>query len=97
MVKIALDAGHGINTPGKRSPDDEREWSFNNNVLLACATALQQYEGVQILRLDDPTGKTDVPLKTRTDKANKWGADALVSIHHNALTGKWHSGGGAET
>ncbi|WP_243458230.1 N-acetylmuramoyl-L-alanine amidase [Sporosarcina sp. Te-1] len=94
---MALDAGHGINTPGKRSPADEREWSFNSKVLLACAAALKQYEGVQILRLDDPTGKTDVPLKTRTDKANKWGADALVSIHHNALNGKWHSGGGVET
>ena len=97
VVKIALDTGHGINTSGKRTPDDEREWSFNNKVLLACMAALQQYEGVQILRLDDPTGKTDVPLKTRTDKVNNWKADVLVSIHHNALAGKWGSHGGVET
>lgn len=97
MTKIALDAGHGRNTAGKRSPSDEREWEFNNKVLLACAAKLNTYENVQILRLDDPTGNTDVPLLTRTNKANAWKADVLVSIHHNALAGKWHSGGGIET
>lgn len=98
MVKIALDAGHGINTAGKRTPDGEREWTFNNKVLLACAAKLTTFENVQILRLDDPTGKTDVPLKTRTDKANAWKADVLVSIHHNALNGKWgDKHGGTET
>ncbi len=34
---------------------------------------------------------------TRTNKANRWGADALISIHHNALAGKWGVHGGAET
>src|SRR5690606_14365196 len=47
-------------------------------------------------RLDDPTGKSDVPLKARTDKANKAKADVLVSIHHNALAGKWGTHGGSE-
>lgn len=97
MVKIALDAGHGINTPGKRTPDGEREWSFNSAVLLACAERLLTYQGVDILRLDDPTGKTDVPLRTRTDKANAWGAAVLVSIHHNAAKGVWGTHGGVET
>ncbi|BAQ08828.1 N-acetylmuramoyl-L-alanine amidase [Bacillus sp. OxB-1] len=97
VVKIVLDAGHGFNTAGKRSPDGEREWSFNNKVLLACEAKLREYKGLEILRVDDPTGKTDVPLKTRTDRANNWGADVYVSIHHNALSGKWHSGGGIET
>lgn len=97
MVKIALDAGHGINTAGKRTPNGEREWSFNSKVLLACSAKLNKYQDVQILRLDDPTGNTDVPLATRTNKANAWKADALVSIHHNALVGKWGSHGGVET
>src|SRR5690606_17655102 len=97
MVKVVIDAGHGINTPGKRSPSDEREWSFNNKVAVAAINRLNQYQNVQILRTDDPTGKTDVPLITRTNKANAWGADLLVSIHHNALAGQWHSGGGVET
>jgi len=97
VVKIALDAGHGINTAGKRTPDGEREWLFNSKVLLACSARLNKYEDVQILRLDDPTGNTDVPLAIRTNKANSWGADALVSIHHNANTGKWGNHGGTET
>ncbi|MDW0113753.1 N-acetylmuramoyl-L-alanine amidase [Sporosarcina saromensis] len=97
MVKIALDAGHGINTPGKRSPDGEREWSFNNAVILACIERLNTYQDVQILRLDDPSGKKDVSLVARVKKANDWGADALVSAHHNALIDDWGSHGGVET
>lgn len=97
MVRIALDAGHGYNTSGKRTPDDEREWSFNNEVIIAAIDRLNTYKDVEILRLDDPTGKTDVSLKSRTDKANAWKADVLVSDHHNASKGVWHSGGGVET
>lgn len=97
MVKIALDAGHGYNTPGKRTPDGEREWTFNNKVLIACTARLNEYEGTEILRLDDLTGKTDVPLATRTNKANAWKADVLVSIHHNANSAKWGNWGGVET
>ncbi|MDI3234158.1 N-acetylmuramoyl-L-alanine amidase [Exiguobacterium antarcticum] len=94
---VALDAGHGINTAGKRTPDNEREWSFNNQVLLAAQKRLAEYEDVKVLRLDDPTGKTDVPLIDRTNKANKAKADVLVSIHHNANTGKWGNWTGTET
>lgn len=97
MVKIILDAGHATNTPGKRTPDGEREWSFNNAVAIAAERYLKEYEGVEILRVDDRSGKRDVPLKERTDTANRWGADYYVSIHHNALTGAWHNGGGVET
>ena len=32
MLRIAWSAGHGIDTPGKRSPDDEGEWSLNSKV-----------------------------------------------------------------
>lgn len=94
---IAIDAGHGMNTAGKRTPAGEREWSFNNKVALAAIKYLNGYEGAKIVRLDDPTGKTDVSLKARTDSANKAKADVLVSIHHNANTGKWGTWGGTET
>jgi len=97
MVKIALDAGHGIHTAGKRTPAGEREWTFNNKVVLAAIAKLKTYDNVQILRLDDPTGNNDVPLITRTNKANSWGADVLVSAHHNAHMGVWGDHGGAET
>lgn len=97
MLKVALDAGHGMNTPGKRTPDDEREWSFNNKVVLAIIERLNDYQNVSVVRLDDPSGKTDVSLRDRTNKANREKADILVSVHHNANTGRWGSWGGTET
>lgn len=95
--KISVDAGHGMYTPGKRTPADEREWSFNNKVVTAFIAELANYEGVTIKRLDDPTGKIDVPLRTRTNQANAWSADIYVSFHHNANTGMWGTWTGTET
>lgn len=96
-TKIVIDAGHGFNTAGKRSPEGEREWSFNNKVALACIARLGEYSGNVVLRTDDPTGRTDIPLTVRTNNANMWGADVLVSIHHNAYQSKWGNHGGVET
>lgn len=99
VFKIAICAGHGGNnsTPGKRTPDGEYEWNFNNEVALAFEEALKQYEGVELLRTDDRSGKTDVGLTTRTNKANAWGANIYISFHHNANTSKWGNWGGIET
>lgn len=97
MVKVAIDAGHGINTAGKRTPDGEREWTFNDKVVKALISRLNEYENVQIKRLDDPTGKRDIPLSERTNTANKFKADILVSCHHNANTSKWGGWTGVET
>ncbi|MDN4606742.1 N-acetylmuramoyl-L-alanine amidase family protein [Sporosarcina highlanderae] len=97
IVKIVLDAGHGLNTPGKSSPDGEREWEFNSQVVQACAAKLATYGNVQVLRVDDLTGKTDVPLRERTDRANRWNANVYVAVHHNANTGKWGVWTGVET
>lgn len=96
--KVAIDAGHGGNgsTPGKRTPAGEYEWNFNNTVVNAAIAKMKDY-GITVLRTDDASGKSDVPLKTRTDKANSWGADAYVSVHHNANTGKWGDWTGVET
>ncbi|MFS0562634.1 N-acetylmuramoyl-L-alanine amidase [Terribacillus sp. 179-K 1B1 HS] len=96
--KVAICAGHGGNgsTPGKRTPAGEYEWNFNNTVVNAAIAKMKDY-GITVLRTDDASGKTDVPLKTRTNKANNWGADAYVSVHHNANTGKWGDWTGVET
>lgn len=94
--KVAIDAGHGLYTKGKRSPADEREWSFNNKVAIATINELSKYD-VDILRTDDVTGATDVSLTTRANKANAFGADAFVSIHHNAYSGSWNDATGIET
>lgn len=89
MFKIALDAGHGMYTAGKRclkaiDPNETREWWLNNRICKKIQQNLTAYEGYELLRVDDPTGKTDVPLITRTNNANKWGADFYLSVHHNA-------------
>lgn len=89
-MKIALDAGHGINTAGKRclksiDPKETREWFLNNRICDYIESYLKDYEGYELLRVDDSDdGKTDVALKARTDAANKWGADFYLSVHHNA-------------
>ena len=98
-LKVGLDAGHaGFNkTAGKRTPDGEYEWDFNNIVVLAMEKEFANYEGVSTLRVDDRTGKRDVPLAERTDLVNDWGADIFVSTHHNANTGKYGDWTGTET
>lgn len=97
MIKIVIDAGHGFNTPGNRSPADEREWTFNDMVAKFAIAKLKTFNDVEILRVDDATGMTDVPLKTRTDRANAWNADVYASIHHNTLGVEWEKHSGIET
>lgn len=98
MFKLALNAGHYLYTAGKRchpslDPNQTREWTLNNRVADKIEKILAEYDGIEVLRIDDTTGQTDLSLKNRTDKANNWGADFWLSIHHNAA-GKVFSGGG---
>lgn len=97
MIKIGLDAGHGMNTPGKRTPSGEREWSFNNKVIKATTDRLNQYENIQVIRLDDASGNNDISLTARTNKANTEKVALVVSFHHNANSGIWGTWGGTET
>lgn len=88
-LKIALDAGHYLKTPGKRlpktlDPNQTREWTLNDRVADFIAQAAAQYEGMEILRVDDPTGAKSVSLAARCKAANNWGADLYLSVHHNA-------------
>lgn len=88
--KIAFDAGHGFNTPGKRcayayDTNETREWYINDKDLRNTEAYLNEhYEGFEIVRLDDPSGREDVPMADRTNKANQNKCDILVSFHHNA-------------
>jgi N-acetylmuramoyl-L-alanine amidase len=99
ILKIAFDAGHGLGTYGKEIPsymgsfDLKKEWELNERITRYAEQLLTEYENVEVLRLDDITGKRDVPLSERTSKANKWGADILISNHHNAGIGGKIGGG----
>lgn len=88
-MRIAIDAGHGIFTSGKRcdiriDPNETSEWFLNQRIATKICDKLSEYEAVDTLRLDDVTGKEDVPLIRRTNKANGWMADWVISCHHNA-------------
>ena len=101
MFKLALNAGHGLNTAGKRcmkklDKNETREWTLNSRICEKIEKKLKAYTGYNLIRLDDTTGKKDIPLKTRTDNANAFGADFYLSIHHNAGV-KGGNGGGIET
>ncbi|MGM0902629.1 MAG: N-acetylmuramoyl-L-alanine amidase [Bacillota bacterium] len=95
-MKIMLDAGHGYNTPGKRSPDGLREYEFNRAVANYARDLFRNYENVTVYfaHSDD----RDVPLQERTNRANSLNVDAYVSIHANAFgSGGWTSPSGIET
>ena len=90
MFKIALGAGHSINTAGKRclkslDPNETREWWLNDRICDYVEDGLKNYDGYKLLRLDDSDdGKDDVTLAARVSAANTWGADFYLSVHHNA-------------
>lgn len=94
-MKIMLDAGHGYQTPGKRSPDGTREYEINRDIAIEMKRELEGYQGVTIYFAHDD--KRDVPLKERTDRANRLRVDVYISIHANAFQGKMGNHGGIET
>ncbi|MBM4760832.1 N-acetylmuramoyl-L-alanine amidase [Bacillus sp. B15-48] len=95
-MRIMLDAGHGYNTPGKRSPDGMREYEFNRAIANFARDLLQNYQNVTVYFAH--SDQTDVPLRARTDKANQLNVNVYVSIHANAHgNGGWTSAGGIET
>ena len=99
MFKIALGAGHGITTPGKRcdktlDPKETSEWWLNDRICDLVEKGLEAYEGYSLLRLDDSDdGKDDVALAERVRLANNWGADFYLSVHHNAGANRTNAGG----
>lgn len=99
-IKIAYNAGHIKATPGKRipaalDPKETREWVLNDRVARYFAAEMDKYEGVELRRMDDPNGVKEIDIQERVAKANAWGADSYLSIHHNAA-GRIFDGGGVE-
>ena len=102
---IALDDGHGMGTPGKRTPpltkdlyikgklvrkkgEVIKENEFNKAVVNYLGQALKRC-GFDVLYV--ASGDSDVPLKTRVNRANQAKADAYISKHYNAIGEKWQS------
>ena len=97
---VLIDNGHGVDTPGKRSPDGRlREYAWAREIAQRTAIALQR-EGIDARLLVPET--TDIPLGVRTRRVNAVCAAegahnvCVVSIHNNAAgaDGRWHDARG---
>lgn len=93
---IALDAGHGMKTAGKRTPNGDHEWELNDKVRDYVVEYLKDYN-CEFIFPDGNEGNTDESLSSRKSKYVKAKVDAAVSIHHNANTGRWNNATGVET
>lgn len=94
-MKIMLDAGHGYETAGKRSPDGMKEYEFNRSVADEVRKLLREYEDVTVFMAH--SDDRDVPLQDRTDIANRLDVDCYISIHANAYGTGWNNVRGIET
>ena len=81
MVKIYLDPGHGGNDSGAVG-NGLREKDLTLTIARKIRDQLLNYQNVQV-RMSRDSDKT-MSLKQRTDDANSWGADYLISVHINA-------------
>jgi len=100
LMIVLIDNGHGVDTPGKQSPDGRlREWAWTR------AMARSIVDGLREAGIDARTlvpEEYDLPLLQRVNRVNALcrlhGAAnvVLVSVHNNAAgaDGCWHSARG---
>ncbi|WP_208585754.1 N-acetylmuramoyl-L-alanine amidase family protein [Gracilibacillus suaedae] len=81
MVKIYIDPGHGGTDPGATA-NGLKEKDLTLAISLKIREKLRKYQGVST-RLSRTTDKT-LSLNQRTNDANNWGANYLMSVHINA-------------
>ncbi len=79
-MNVFIDPGHGGSEKANRGPTGYIEADGVLDIALKLKPLLQPHFDVKLSRETDVT----VPLYARSDMANAWGADILVSIHTNA-------------
>lgn len=84
MVKIFIDPGHGGSDSGAKG-NGLLEKNLTLAISLKIRDLLANYQNVQV-RMSRDSDKT-LALNQRTQMANAWGADYLVSVHINAAGG----------
>lgn len=82
MKRIFIDAGHGGSDPGATANGFKEKDICLAISLLIRSILNKKYSG-HSAKLSRTTDQT-LPLKERTNMANKWGAHYLLSIHINA-------------
>lgn len=101
MIKIILDNGHGVNTPGKRSVDSRLlEYSYTREIVKGIKNKLDELEIDSFVLVPE---EEDISLQERCRRANKYytenGCDSvLISCHVNAngMGDSWNSANGWE-
>ena len=94
MIKVLVDNGHGVETPGKRSPDGRlREYKYAREIASSVVSRLKErgYDAALIVEED-----RDISLQDRCKRVNNWCElkgnknVILVSVHVNAAgNGEW--------
>lgn len=92
---VALDAGHGLKTAGKQTPDGIKEWILNDKVRDKVVAMLKGYN-VEFIFPDKDEGNYDESLTSRRTMYVNDKVDAAVSLHHNGLHGTWNNATGVE-
>lgn len=98
---VAIDAGHGMRTEGKRTPILKKDLVINGKVVKRKGEIIHEHEwnravakyiaaglarnGINYMYTADMIGNRDIALSTRARKANIKRADILVSCHYNAI------------
>lgn len=93
--KIGLDAGHGLYTAGKQTPNGIKEWTLNDAVRDRVVAILSDYD-CEIINTDNNEGAVDESLEDRWWAYINENVDAFVSIHHNASASTWQNVTGVE-
>ena len=98
---VGIDAGHGMNTAGKRTPALKEDLYIDGKLVKKKGQCMHEFEwnirvskylakalvrcGIDYIYLMDKDGSTDTPLFTRAHKANVNKCDIVVSDHYNAF------------
>lgn len=86
---IVLDPGHGGTDPGAGSTVDGKAYNekdCNLTIARSVKKYLEEYNGVTVLMTCE--GNETLTLAQRVSRANRFGANVLVSIHNNSSDGK---------
>lgn len=101
-MRVAIDAGHGSNTAGKRTPNGYKEHTANVKVAGYFAKAMERC-GISYIKTgwddSDSTDDPDTALSTRQSQIKSAKCDYSISFHFNAYgDGKsYNSAQGVET
>lgn len=99
--KVSIDAGHGLNTGGKRTPKLTKDLVINGKVVKKKGEIIHEFEfnikvaktlkkalercGVEVKIVNDETGAVDTGLNVRASRANAYRSDLHISCHYNAV------------